>query len=250
MLIKASTPEEIAAVGGDFITMIAEHRMSAATLPVEYNIRPAIQTTNVQAHFDALMERYIDPALDFIRRELETVTGKAAPKITITDQQLLHPVEITESLARLRADHPHADRTAFIMMRFARSRLHQEIVTAIRAALAQVGIAALRADDKEYHDDLFVNVATYMHGCSFGVAVFERLEVEDFNPNVSLEVGYMQALRKPVCLLKDKTLETLHADLMGKLYRSFDPQSPGATIPPELNRWLNDKGLVPTNDLP
>ena len=31
--------------------------------------------------------------------------------------------------------------------------------------------------------------------------MFERLESERYNPNVALEVGYMMALGKPVCLL-------------------------------------------------
>lgn len=53
----------------------------------------------------------------------------------------------------------------------------------------------------------------------------------------------MLALRKPVCLLKDRTLTALHTDLVGKLYKEFDPLDPIATIPNELSRWLKDKGL-------
>lgn len=64
------------------------------------------------------------------------------------------------------------------------------------------------------------------------------------NPNVSLEVGYMQGLRKPVCLLKDKTQKTLNTDLVGRLYKEFDPQDPKATIRPVLSKWLQDKNLV------
>jgi hypothetical protein len=82
-----------------------------------------------------------------------------------------------------------------------------------------------------------------MHGCGFGIAIFDRIEEEEFSPNVSLEVGYMMALGKDVCLLKDKTLETLHADLLGKLYKPFDPQNAEGTIPNQLSKWLSDKGL-------
>ena len=53
----------------------------------------------------------------------------------------------------------------------------------------------------------------------------------------------MLVLKKHLCLLKDKTLTTLHADLVGKLYRVFDPLDPVATIPKELSEWLKDKGL-------
>lgn len=129
-------------------------------------------------------------------------------------------------------------------MQFGKTKAHQQIVAAIKESLSRYGIEALRADDKEYHDDLFPNVLTYLYGCRFGIAVFERLENEDFNPNVSLELGYMTALHKSVCLLKDQTLKTLHTDLVGKLYKTFDPQDPEATIPPELEKWLRDKDII------
>jgi hypothetical protein len=53
----------------------------------------------------------------------------------------------------------------------------------------------------------------------------------------------MFALRKPVCLLKDRTLSKLHADLIGKLFREFDTQKPAETIPPAVSKWLSDKRL-------
>ena len=130
------------------------------------------------------------------------------------------------------------------MMQFGTTDAHSTIVNAIRDTLAKYGITALRADNKEYHEDLFGNVLTYLHGCSFGIAVFERLVANDFNPNVSLEVGYMRALRKPICLLKDRTLETLNTDLVGKVYKSFDPQDPAGSIPGELETWLRDKDII------
>lgn len=154
------------------------------------------------------------------------------------------PSEISESIERFRKDHPDPSRVAFVMMRFGQTTAHAEIVAGIKDALASSGIVAVRADDKEYHADLYQNIQTYMHGCGFGVAVFERLEEEIFNPNVSLEVGYMMALRKHVCLLKDRTLRTLQVDLIGKLYRVFDPQNPTVSISVELLKWLKDKGLV------
>ncbi len=83
-----------------------------------------------------------------------------------------------------------------------------------------------------------------MHGCGFGIAVFERIEKDVFNPNVSLEVGYMLGLKKPVLLLKDQTLPALQTDLAGKLYRPFDPQHPAKTIALQLEQWLEDKGLI------
>jgi hypothetical protein len=99
------------------------------------------------------------------------------------------PAEIKESFERFKRDHPNPQRVAFLMMRFGRTEAHDRIFAGVRKALGTLGVAVIRADDKEYHEDLFSNVLTYIYGCGFGVAVFERIETEDFNPNVALEVG-------------------------------------------------------------
>ncbi|HEX2109785.1 MAG TPA: hypothetical protein VHF70_10995, partial [Rubrobacteraceae bacterium] len=154
------------------------------------------------------------------------------------------PVEIQESLYRFKGDHPDPARVAFIMMEFGQTKAHTAITEAVRSGLDEAGIEGVRADDKRYHDHLFYNVLTYLHGCGLGMAIYERIEAETYNPNVALEVGYLFAMRKPVCLLKDQTLTTLPADLVGRLYDPFDPQDPAGTIPPLVSKWLSDKGLV------
>jgi hypothetical protein len=168
---------------------------------------------------------------------------KAAQNYMATSGRIMPPIEIQESLELFRADHPDPRKVAFVMMRFGKTRAHTDILTGIQNTLDPLGIVAVRADEKQYHDDLFPNVLTYVYGCGFGIAIFERIETEEFNPNVALEVGYMFALKKNVCLLKDRTLKTLQADLVGKLYRVFDPLDPINTIPQELSRWLKDKKL-------
>ena len=96
------------------------------------------------------------------------------------------------------------------MMNFGKTKAHQEIAEAVKTTLAEAEIQGLRADDKDYHPDLYQNILTYMHGCGFGIAVFERIETETFNPNVSFEVGYMLALGKRICILKDQTIHELY----------------------------------------
>ena len=39
-------------------------------------------------------------------------------------------------------------------------------------------------------------------------------------------------------------METLQADLAGKLYKPFDPHDPEGTIPAQLTKWLEDYGIV------
>lgn len=94
------------------------------------------------------------------------------------------PIEITSSLAAFKSDFPDPSRLAVVMMQFSQSKAHHQILAAIRHALDPHQFVALRADDKQYNDDLLLNILTYVYGCRFGIAVFERIEGDAFNPNV------------------------------------------------------------------
>jgi hypothetical protein len=246
---QASTAEEIAGVGILFMSLVSTGLNDLSTLAEHYGIAPYGRYRGEQAVINEVMSRYIDPALDYVYRKLSMLASETNPQVDLAEKlhpRVQYPLEITESLQVFLRDHPDTRRNAFVMMRFGKTKAHTSIIKAIRGTLSKYGITGLRADDKQYHDDLFPNVLTYIHGCDLGIAVFERLEDEYFNPNVSLEVGYFRALRKPVCLLKDNTLKTLNTDLVGKLYKSFDPQDPKDTIPSELERWLRDKDIITT----
>lgn len=151
------------------------------------------------------------------------------------------PNDILDSYNQFNLDHSGDNLTAFVIMQIKDTGFHREIYEVIKSTCNSLGIRALRADEKEYSEDLFTNVKTYMHACSFGIAVFERISEDDINPNVSLEVGYMLGLGKRVCLLKEKTLQKLQTDLAGKLYRPFDLQNIKITMKGELTKWINDK---------
>lgn len=152
--------------------------------------------------------------------------------------------ELAPFIEAFKQDQPDKQTCGFIMMKFTDTDLHKSCLSVIREVCAEFGLTILRADDKTYSDDLLGNVRTYMHGCGFGIALYERLTEDEFNPNVSLEVGYMLALGKPVLLLKDRTLGNLQTDLMGRLYSPFDTQHPKDTIPAEIEKWLRDKGII------
>ena len=124
-----------------------------------------------------------------------------------------------------------------MMMSFARTDAHARIRAELVKALKAHGIHGLRADEKDYTPDLLPNVRVYMHGCDFGVAIFERIESDDPNPNIALEVGYMMALGKHVLLLK-----SLPTDIVGRLYSSFDQLHP-SSISTAVQDWLTRKGL-------
>jgi hypothetical protein len=155
-----------------------------------------------------------------------------------------HPPEIGISIARLREIYPDPKKLGFLVMRFTAAKPFERIVEIIKATAAKHGITVVRADEKQFHADLWGNVRTYLPGCGFGIAVYERIETEEPNANVGLEVGYLMAMNKPVLLFKDKTVATLQADLAGKLYKPFDPHEPEKTIPEQMTKWLQDNGIV------
>ena len=132
--------------------------------------------------------------------------------------------------------------TAFIMMQFGSGKAYDSIVLATKKAFKEFGITAIRADDKSYHPDVYYNIMTYLHGAGIGIAIFDRIQSDIYNPNVSLELGYMLALGKPLCLLKDQTLPRLPTDIVGRLYVSFDTHNPKATITAGVTKWLEERG--------
>jgi len=148
-----------------------------------------------------------------------------------------------ELIEKFRADHSDSVSTAFLIMRFSSKRQFGQIHDALRSAFSELGVRLLRADDKTYSEDLFENVRLYADCCSFGVAVFDRIEGEYFNPNVSLEVGFMLGRQKPVLLLKDETMQVLPSDLVGRLYVPLNVHEPLAGLGERLRKWLDDNAI-------
>jgi nucleoside 2-deoxyribosyltransferase len=83
-----------------------------------------------------------------------------------------------------------------------------------------------------------------MHGCDFGIAIFDEVEEHTFNPNIAFETGYMFGLEKPVLLLKDRRLRTLPSDLLGLLYKEFDPDNVRDTVPQKIREFAEEKNLI------
>ena len=170
----------------------------------------------------------------FTRRIFDAVkTGFADEPISVPLSTLAHaaPPELNLSLDRLRKKYPDPAKLGFLIMRFTPGKVFEAILAAIQETAAKYGIAIVRADQHNFHANLWENVQTFLHGCSFGVTVYERIEQDEPNANVGLEVGYLLAMNKPVLLLKERTVKTLQADLMGKLYKEFDEHDAAGTIP-------------------
>ena len=141
-------------------------------------------------------------------------------------------------------DYPNAAFNVFLMMSFGNRALNKKIVDSLRKALRRYALNLLRADQQLYDDSLWENVRCYMDGSERGVAVFEQLITKDYNPNVSLELGYMLGQGKQVLLLKERSLPRLPSDVVGHLYSEFDARDISTTIPWAAQAWLRDIGIA------
>lgn len=131
----------------------------------------------------------------------------------------------------------------FVIMSFDDALL--PIYHAIEKTLKKHDIVAVRADEKEFSDDLWGNVSTYLNCCHAAIAVFNKYDSEEdiYNPNVALETGYMMALGRKICLLKDSRLKQLPTDIISKLYKTYDINDIDNTVSKQIESWLRDKNI-------
>lgn len=146
------------------------------------------------------------------------------------------------------ADFPNPYSNVFLMMRFRTTKQHQNINDTISAILKEYSLNLIRADSKQYYDELWTNVKSCMDASSYGIAVFEQIDERDINPNVSLELGYMLGRGRRCLLLKEKRMPILQSDLCGHLYRQFDSYYIEDTVRSEVYKWLKDLGIAKRAD--
>lgn len=126
----------------------------------------------------------------------------------------------------------------FVIMPF-REELNK-VYEIIKDIFASKGYSAIRADEKEFTNDLWENVRVYLECCNVAVAVFDKNDQDNYNPNVAIEVGYMLSKGNKVCLLKDKKLPKLSSDLISKMYKEYDSDDVEGTLPEQLELWIRD----------
>jgi len=117
--------------------------------------------------------------------------------------------------------YPHFDRNVFVMMPFS-TPVSESIFVAVSNELENHGLIPLRADKKAFSPVLWWNVVTYMLGCSYGVVIYEPINNVPFNPNVSIEAGFMLALDRPVLFLANQELQSLPVDFAGHIFKTYD----------------------------
>lgn len=132
---------------------------------------------------------------------------------------------------------PHLDRNVFVMMPFVGNKLRL-IYSCIDKTLREHGLIPLRADQRSFSANLWWNVLTYMIGSSYGIVVYEPQDKVPFNPNVSIEGGFMTALDRPILFLVNKELKKLPVDWSGQLFKVYDPTNIESSIEAAISDWI------------
>lgn len=157
----------------------------------------------------------------------------------------LHSNKCKDGVAKLLGDSPY-EKNVFIMTPFLEGSRFKKMLEVIKKVLADNGLKGWIAHDKQVDSELWGNVQSYLLGCKYGIAIFmheEDVTVSTkpyFNPNVSIELGYMLGRGKQILLLKDKKLDSLQTDLFGSLYHEFDLIDYKRSIRKEIENWLKD----------
>lgn len=193
--------------------------------------------------------------------------------LRITAEQTLHRVEqnilelleksqtVPPGLAALKADveRMHLDapyeHSVFLMTKFPdapgasdKDQGLDAITKYIEAALRPYGLVLRRADQRNYasSNQLWDNVRAHMLGCRYGIAILESRYRDEFNPNVALEYGFMQALGRDVVLFIEEGFNHRRADIIGTLGKNFrwspEPGETEASITRAVDSWMIDLG--------
>ena len=224
---------------------------------VQMNLHLSVEQKTPHQLFTIIMpDEYLSLTINFRKETFEldlAIVGREKANHIgelLTEGVMLVSVELPEQhryiepfLLKLLREHPSTERNVFLIMRFKSELPFPEIVEAVRHTCAERGLNVLRADDKEYTDDLWNNVLTYMYGCDQAIAIFDNINVGEFNSNVSLEVGFLRAQCKRVLILKDVAIPMLPADIIGKIHGNFNTYAASETIPPQIKKWLLDYGI-------
>ena len=136
-------------------------------------------------------------------------------------------------------------RNVFVIMRYAKEQPLSAVEKTIKETLSPYGLNAILARDHSFDEELWGNVKFCMDHSWYAIAVFESLIQPEHNPNVALELGYMFAQRKQCLILKERSLPTLPADIIGRLYTPFDLHKPEETISSAIKDWLRKLGHSP-----
>jgi hypothetical protein len=162
------------------------------------------------------------------------------------------PPSLIPVLRKFLAEHPF-DNNVFGMTRFPDEEAEDPIdpvkpaLVVAREVCELHGLEFHLASDRAMDDDLWTNIAAHMWASRHGIAFFEDLAKpkRGVNYNLTIEVGAMLMTGRRCAILKDKSIERMPTDLVGKIYKSVD-LAKTATVSKALHAWIRDDlGLGP-----
>ncbi len=96
------------------------------------------------------------------------------------------------------------------------------VIATVHEALDEHGLRLHRADARIVDEDLWGNVAAYMWACRYGIGLAEDRVGRGLNYNLAIEVGAMLLAGRRCGVLKDRTVEALPTNLIGRIYKPVD----------------------------
>jgi len=128
--------------------------------------------------------------------------------------------------------HPF-DKSVFMMIRY--RRRNEKVIASVKDTLQKHECYGVLAGEHSITDDLYNPIACLLC-CAKGLAVFDKGEPgQKFNPNVAYELGMMHLLGRDCRILKHKSLQVLHSDILMKLYV---PYAGEAEVIRHIDGWL------------
>lgn len=183
-----------------------------------------------EAQIDQLIDKYSTDNTNSIN-----ISNDA--QFTLIDSLVGHKKEIVKKLEKF----PY-EKNIFLMMRFRKynNHLHKQIEEIIRGN----GFNCVRADIPEWNitHDVYNPIAV-LYACKYGIALFDKPEGENddknqYNPNVTYELGMMHLQRKECLILKHESLDKLPFDIIKNLYNEYAyPED----IIPHIKNWIQTK---------
>jgi hypothetical protein len=77
-----------------------------------------------------------------------------------------------------------------------------------------------------------------MLGSSYGVVVYEPPDGIPFNPNVSIEAGFMLAIDRPVLFLANDHLQGLPVDFSGHIFKTYSEDDMFSSRCSAVRDWI------------
>jgi hypothetical protein len=200
---------------------------------------------DLQKHMNAnLPKPQKDEIQGLIEKQLEALERY---KCNLLEELVTYPPHMQKHFQKLsdfQADGAY-DKSVFIMTKYPVDQNPQpidlelkKVIQTVQAAISDKGFIPRLAIDKRYHPELWNNVELYLLGCKYGVAIVENKYLDELNPNVAMEWGWMRGMDKNVLYLVEKTFDLERADLSGLIQDRFTWENPDAEIRGAIHGWL------------